>query len=409
MYDVNIKKSILKGEISAPPSKSISHRYLIGAALTKDKIRINNIAYSDDIKATIKSLKSLGCSINEGKNFIDIDAANFLNKNDNLDANESGSTLRFMIPLCLIDGKERIIEASEVLLTRPLNEYIKLCEENSTDDNECKLEIYKKFVKVKGRLNKTKYELSSALSSQFITGMIFALCYLREESDIKLIEDINSKSYIDMTIDVLNEIGFNIKWSNENSIHISEDFKLKKNIFTIEGDYSNTAFLDAFNTVNKDNYVKVLGLNNDSKQGDKIYKKYFNDIINSTPTLNVNDCPDLAPILIALSTIHNGARLIGTKRLKIKESDRSLSMKNELNKLGADIDIKDNEIIVYKSNIKTPIEDIDSHNDHRIVMAMSVLLSKVGGRIINANAVNKSYPEFFNDIKKIGANVDIVE
>ena len=407
MYNVIIKKSIAKGKVVAPPSKSMAHRYLIAASISKNKFTINNIEYSDDIKATIESLRALNVHIKENEYSVEIDSREFLenydlNANNELFANESGSTLRFMIPLCLLDGNERVIKGSKKLFTRPLDEYKKLCDENGFNIN-----IKEGSVVLSGILKEGEYHLSSTQSSQFITGLIFALSYIRKKSKIILEGDINSKSYINMTIDTLNDFGFNVSWENDNIINIDDKYEIKNNEYTVEADFSNAAFLDAFNYINNGSNVEVMGLNNNSFQGDKVYKKHFDEIKNNMPTIDIKDIPDLAPILIAISSINNGAKLINTKRLKIKESDRGSAMKEELKKCGVDIEVYDNDILVNKSDIKTPIEDIDSHNDHRIAMAMSVILSLTGGKILNASSVNKSYPNFYNDISKLGINVEV--
>ena len=407
MYNVIIKKSIARGKAVAPPSKSMAHRYLIAASISKNKFTINNIEYSDDIKATIESLRILNVHIKENENSVEIDSREFLenydlNANNELFANESGSTLRFMIPLCLLDGRERVIKGSKKLFTRPLDEYVKLCDEYGFNIN-----IKEDSVILSGILKEGEYHLSSDKSSQFITGLIFALSYLKKKSKIILEGAINSKSYINMTIDSLKDFGFNVSWENDNIINIDDKYEIKNNEYTVEADFSNAAFLDAFNYLNNGSNVEVLGLNINSSQGDKIYKKHFEDMKSNTPIIDIKDVPDLAPILIAISSINNGAKLINTKRLKIKESDRGSAMKEELKKCGIDIEVNDNDIIVKKSDIKIPIEDIDSHNDHRIAMAMSVILSLTGGKILNASSVNKSYPNFYNNISKLGINVEV--
>ena len=174
----------------------------------------------------------------------------------------------------------------------------------------------------------------------------------------------------------------------------------------VEGDYSNAAFLDAFNYIDSD--VEIGNLNAESLQGDKVYKEYFDEISRGVPTLDISDCPDLGPVLIALSTLKNGAVLTGTDRLKIKESDRGQVMHEELVKLGGGLIFGDNTITVPRLNFKCSEAVLDGHNDHRIVMALSLILSKYGGTIEGAEAVRKSYPDFFNDIKSLGAKVETV-
>jgi 3-phosphoshikimate 1-carboxyvinyltransferase len=173
----------------------------------------------------------------------------------------------------------------------------------------------------------------------------------------------------------------------------------------IEGDYSNAAFLDAFNHIGSE--ITIENLKPDSLQGDKVYAEYFDKISNGTPTLDVSDCPDLAPVLFALAALKNGATFTGTDRIKVKKSDRGMAMHEELAKLGGGLVFGDNYIVVPKQELKYSGEVLDGHNDHRIVMAMSVILSKVGGAIDGIEAVRKSYPGFFEDIIKLGAEVTL--
>ena len=173
----------------------------------------------------------------------------------------------------------------------------------------------------------------------------------------------------------------------------------------IEGDYSNAAFLEAFNYIGSG--IVIENLNKESLQGDKVYKDYFEKISKGTPTLDISDCPDLGPVLFALASLKNGAVFTGTDRLRTKESDRGMAMHEELQKLGGGLVFGDNMITVPKQELKYNGIQLDGHNDHRIVMAMSVILSKIGGEISGTEAVKKSYPGFFEDIKTLGARIEI--
>jgi 3-phosphoshikimate 1-carboxyvinyltransferase len=174
----------------------------------------------------------------------------------------------------------------------------------------------------------------------------------------------------------------------------------------IEGDHSNAAFLDAFNRLGSE--IKIENLREDSLQGDKIYAEYFDMIENGSPTLDISDCPDLAPVLFVLAALKNGATFTGTDRLKAKESDRGAAMHEELSKLGGGLVFGENSITVPKQTLTYRGEELYGHNDHRIVMAMSVVLSRTGGVINGADAVKKSYPGFFEDIIRLGAKVDVL-
>jgi 3-phosphoshikimate 1-carboxyvinyltransferase len=173
----------------------------------------------------------------------------------------------------------------------------------------------------------------------------------------------------------------------------------------IEGDYSNAAFLDAFNHIGSE--VTVGNLNPDSLQGDRVYRSYFEQISQGTPTLDISDCPDLAPVLFTLSAIFGGAVFNGTKRLKIKESDRGEVMKRELSKFGIELIINENSVEVVKGEIHPPKEILLSHNDHRVVMSLALLCSLYGGKIDGCEAVNKSFPDFFEKIKSLGIEVKL--
>ena len=213
-----------------------------------------------------------------------------------------------------------------------------------------------------------------------------------------------SRSYINLTISALNAFGGDVEFVDEYNIAIK---KSKMHSFSgkVEGDYSNAAFLDAFNYLGSE--IDIQNLKTDSLQGDKVYKEYFEKILNGVPTLDISDCPDLAPVLIALASLKNGVLLTGTDRLKVKESDRGAAMHDELQKLGGGLVFGDNSITVPKQNLENKGIILDGHNDHRIVMAMSVMLSRLGGKINGCEAIKKSYPGFFEDIIKLGAKVEI--
>lgn len=388
----------LSGTISAPPSKSMAHRLLIGAALSQQKCTLSNIDYSEDILATIDCLKALGAEITSDENSVTVNPENFMKSVDPvLECRESGSTLRFFIPLALcLKTKVKLI-GSERLMQRPLDVYEELCK-----DNGFEFEKFQNSVTLCGNLKSGEYTIKGDISSQFITGLVFALIYLNEDSKIIITPPFESRSYIDLTISALKYFGAKIDFSDEYTIEIKKS-ALHSFSGKIEGDYSNAAFLDAFNYTGSD--VIITNLKSDSLQGDRVYKQYFEKIANGTPTLDISDCPDLGPVLFALAALKNGATFTGTQRLKVKESDRGVAMQKELEKLGGTLIIEENTIIVPKQTLCYKGEVLSSHNDHRIVMAMSLILSKTGGEIEGIQAVKKSYPDFFDDIKTLKAQV----
>ena len=390
----------LAGTIVAPPSKSMAHRYLIGAALSKEICTLSGVDYSEDILASIDCLKALGAGIAIDADRVTVDPSGFMQaENPVLECRESGSTLRFFIPLALCLGKSVTLRGSQRLLERPLGIYEDLCLEKGFEF--CKSND---SVTVCGKLESGAYELRGDVSSQFITGLIFALLYLGKDSVIRIIPPFESRSYINLTISALKSFGANVDFTDEYTIHIKPS-QMHAYSGRIEGDYSNAAFLDAFNHIGS--RICVDNLNSESLQGDRVYKSYFQQISAGTPTLDISDCPDLGPILFALASMKNGAVFTGTERLKAKESDRGLAMHEEMKKLGGGLIFGDNMITVPKQNLQYQGVPVSGHNDHRIVMAMSVILTKIGGTVAGAEAIRKSYPGFFDDIKQLGAEVNI--
>ena len=394
-----IKRSKAKGKVFAPPSKSMAHRLLVGAALSGERAVISNIAYSKDIEATLNCLKALGAEfITEGDK---VTFSGGINPKDGalLYCNESGSTLRFMIPICLLFEKEIELIGSERLFSRPLSVYENICRENGFE--------YKKEgnkIKLKGKLSPGDYILPGDISSQFITGLMLALSTLEKPSRIILSTELKSEPYVLMTIASLEKFG--IKTEKQDNAFVIIPKKRNGGEFSVEGDWSNAAFSDVFNLIGGEVYTD--GLDENSLQGDKVYKDYFEKLKNGCPTLPIDNCPELGPVLISAAAMLNGARLTGTNRLKIKESDRGNAMKEELKKLGAEIIIGDDFIEVPKCEFKPSLEPLFGHNDHRIVMSLVPVLSLIGGEIEGAEAVNKSYPDYWEMAKKLGIEVDLI-
>ena len=390
----------LSGNIDAPPSKSMAHRYLIGAALSKEVCVLSGVDYSEDILASMDCLKALGAKITINEDKVSIDPDGFMRaENPILECRESGSTLRFFIPIALCLGKTVTLKGSRRLFERPLDIYEDICRENGFVFHK-----EEESVTLCGNLKCGTYKIRGDVSSQFITGLIFALLYLNEDSAIEIIPPFESRSYINLTISALKLFGANVDFADEYRIEIRKS-RLHAYSGKIEGDYSNAAFLDAFNYIGSN--VTVEGLNPDSLQGDSVYRDYFKQISEGAPILDISDCPDLGPVLFALAAMKNGAVFTGTDRLKVKESDRGMAMHKELQKLGGGLVFGNNSITVPKQELKDKGVMISGHNDHRIVMAMSVILSKIGGTIDGVEAVRKSYPGFFEDIKQLGAKVEI--
>ncbi len=401
---VKIEKSKAVGQVFAPPSKSMAHRLLICAGLSKGKSTIHNIAYSQDILATLDCLTEIGAKICRKDGFVEVEGIDIssANKRFSVNCRESGSTLRFFIPLLLLNDSASLLTGSEYLFTRPLSVYNDICLKQGL-----KFELNRNTLTLGGVLKGGSFDVAGNISSQFISGLLFALPLVKADSIIKLIPPIESRSYINMTISALKAFGVVAEWQDENTLLVKGNQTYKAQNLTVEGDYSNAAFLDAFGCVGGE--VEILGLDSESLQGDKIYKDYFKQLKHGRPTLDVSDCPDLAPILITLASILGGAEFVGTKRLEIKESNRGVVMAQELKKFGADIEVFDNNIIVNNCNLHSPNTILDGHNDHRIVMSLSVISSLYGGEIAGYRAVTKSYPDFFDRIRTLGIGVSFNE
>lgn len=397
---VKILPSKTSGEVSAPPSKSFAHRYLIGSVLSCGKCVIKNIADSDDISATLSCIEQLGGSVTKDGNIVTVIPTNEKQiENAVFDCKESGSTLRFFIPVVLATGaKNCTFLGSERLLARGIKEYEKLFE-----NSDVKIKSDEKSIEVNGTLSAGNYEISGEVSSQYTTGMLFALSRLSGKSTLKITGNAESRAYVDMTIKVLKDFGADITETEKNFFEINGKGRLSPGEFTVEGDWSNAAFLIALSRLV--GTISVSGLNENSVQGDRFCTAAFDALDGENAEIDLKDCPDLAPILFSYAAYKNGGKFINTRRLRVKESDRANVMAEELKKFGANVKVYENSVEIEKTQLKPPIMPLCGHNDHRIVMALSVLAAVFGAEIDGAEAVNKSYPDFFRVIKKAGVNV----
>lgn len=397
---VKILPSKTSGEVSAPPSKSFAHRYLIGSVLSRGKCVIKNIADSDDISATLSCIEQLGGSVTKDGNTVTVIPTNEKQiENAVFDCKESGSTLRFFIPVVLATGaKNCTFSGSERLLARGIKEYEKLFE-----NSDVKIKSDEKSIEINGTLSAGNYEISGEVSSQYTTGMLFALSGLSGKSTLKITGNAESRAYVDMTIKVLKYFGADIAEPEKNFFEINGKGRLSPGEFTVEGDWSNAAFLIALSRLL--GRISVSGLNENSVQGDRFSSVAFDALDGENAEIDLKDCPDLAPILFSYAAYKNGGKFTNTRRLRVKESDRANVMAEELKKFGANVKVYENSVEIEKTQLKPPIVPLCGHNDHRIVMALSVLAAVFGAEIDGAEAVNKSYPDFFRVIKKAGVNV----
>lgn len=425
---VKIKPSILSGEIVIPPSKSYSHRAIISAALAKGKkkSKINNLKFSVDIETTVKIMENWGAKITKKESSLEIigNDGKIVPKNNYIQCNESGSTIRFLIPVALTSENELIFDGKGKLIDRPLDSYYKIFDEQEIkyETSEGKLPL-----KVNGKLKAGNYEIDGNVSSQFITGLLYALPLLDGDSTIVINKNLESKGYVDLTLEILKLSGIKIKNNDYKSFEIKGNQEYKSFDYTVEGDYSQVAFwiVAGIISANKDNEIKCLHLNKYSLQGDKaiieIVQKMgakleiFDDYVIVKPSktkgtiIDVSQCPDIAPILTVLGALSEGeTKIINAERLRIKESDRIISIKTELNKLGAKIEeIGDSLVIQGIKTFEGGVE-VSAWNDHRIAMSLAVASIRCKNEIVidEAESVKKSYPHFWDDFEKMGGQIE---
>ena len=430
MSTATIKSSFLQGEVTAPSSKSVAHRMMICAALSGKKCYIKNVSKSDDMTATIGCLSELGAKITFDNSTVFVDATEFAKdkkKHYTLNCKESGTTVRIMIPLCASLGLNVTFTGEGRLPLRPLDEYLELFKQHSV-----KVEKGENYLPltISGKLTGDFYEVSPKVSSQYVTGLLFAQSLLQNDSTLSLSSELLGSQYVDITLSVMRKFGVNIeKCDNSYKVFGAQSYKAKdeysdENIgINVEGDWSQAAFFLCAGAINGDITVNNLDIN--STQGDKaiveILKSFNADIevrknsvkvrkseLKST-TIDATDTPDLVPVVAVLSAFANGeTNITGVSRLKFKESDRLLSTTNMIKSLGGNATYTDDVLTVY-GNGKLIGGKVDSYNDHRIVMSSAVasLVCENDTVINDAQAVNKSYSDFFNDYNSLGGKADV--
>ena len=407
------------GNITIPPSKSLAHRAIICACLAPGRSVISNIDYSVDIRATIEGMRHLGASIKEDKDTLFIDGIEtFQYDGDVVNCHESGSTLRFFLPLFSLTGKRATFSGSKRLIERPQNVYEMLFQEQGIDF----VRTYPYFI-IDGRLKPGELTLKGNVSSQFITGLLIALPLLEADSKIHIEPPFESRSYVDLTIQMLKRFQIIVEYEDAYTLAIKGNQQYQPTDVLVEGDYSQLVFWASLGVLNHS--VETHGLDLHSLQGDKktidIFQsmnagiKVLDDGYQFCPgTLNgtvidLNDCPDLGPMLFALATQANGKTTFqNAGRLRIKESDRIEAMETELKKLGCSISSTFGTVTITGPVKLQGNVTLHRHNAHRIVMANSILATIADEPITidDAQAISKSYPGFFKDLASCGIFIE---
>ena len=412
--------SEISGRVAAPPSKSMAHRALICAALAKGESRVLNLSASQDITATLAAMRLLGASAADmdapecrrgaaaayahwsGERTVSGPGSLILKGTGGLpfapvsgpvDCCESGSTLRFLIPLFSLTGAPVRFTGRGRLMERPQGVYARMFAERGlgfAQDAD--------GITVRGALSAGEYTLAGNISSQFISGLLFALPLLSGASVIRITPPFESRSYVDLTLRALADFGVRAAFTDENTIAVPGGQTYRPCAYTVEGDYSQAAFLAVLGAARGG--VAVTGLREDSLQGDRAILE-----------IDLADCPDLGPVLMVLGALCKGETVIrNAARLRMKESDRIAAMEQELRKMGAEL-FSTQDTVTVRGGALHGADGLYGHNDHRVVMALAVAAYAAGvpAAIGGAEAVNKSWPDFFETVCALGGKVELTD
>lgn len=400
MRIVKLKNSFLTGEVTIPPSKSVAHRAMICSFLAGGG-EVAPIIDSKDMQA----MKQVITSIQKGE--------------DTLDCIESGNTSKFIIPVVAELGRKVTITGSGTLLKRPIGEYLKILPAHGVTcicDGGLPLSM-------EGKLKSGRYEVAGNVSSQYITGLLLALPILEGDSEIVLTTELQSKPYVDMTIQVMADYGVHVE-ETAKGYYVKGNQTYQKRNYTVEGDWSQAAFFLAAGVINGD--ITLKGLNINGAQGDKeivnVLKRFGAEIEISENAIrakksnlkgskvNVSNMPDTVPSLAVAAAFAEGTTLIeGAERLRYKESDRLESVISNLKKMGVHVEEKPDGMLIKGGTVQDA--NLSGYQDHRIVMAFSVAALCANGEtsITDAESVAKTYPQFFEDYHLLGGKVDVID
>lgn len=420
MTDLEIRPSRLKGSVTVPPSKSLAHRAIICAALAEGQSTVRNIQFSDDIRATIDGMRAFGAEITEKEDVLTIQGVG-LNAGHSkgqaassteeekvrvIDCNESGSTLRFLVPVAtLFNGRTRFTGRGK-LGKRPLTPYEDLFKNQGLDYDV--LDTDKLDLLIKGSLSPDTVSLRGDISSQFITGLLMTLPFLQGDSQINVTTPLESKGYIDLTLAVFEAFGLDIKVQDDGQTFIIPGQQsLQSTDYTVEGDYSQAAFFLSANQLGND--LQLSGLNDESLQGDKAILTILDKLEKETNrVIDGSQFPDIIPIAALAAALSKGqTRFENLERLRIKESDRLAATHAELEALGADIHIDEDALVIKGVGYLKGGVTVWSHKDHRMAMMLGIASTRCDEPIIikDTDCVAKSYPSFWEEFKTLGGQV----
>lgn len=400
--DIKITPKKLRGRVEVPPSKSVAHRMIIAAALAEGTSTISNLSPSVDILSTIDCMRALGAEISFEADTAVIKGISNIPDKAVLNCNESGSTMRFLIPVACALGVNAKFIGSGKLPQRPITPLVEEFPKHGItfDFEEAGASLP---CSVSGKLKAGRFEIDGGLSSQFITGLLFALPLLDGDSDIFITTALNSRPYVDITLGVLRDFGVNVT-ETDNGFFIKGNQRFKAFSARVEGDYSQAAFFRVANTLGSD--LEILGLSESSLQGDRVIMDICDKFDESREPFEIDgsDIPDLVPILTVLACFCKGtSRITNVARLRFKESDRLNVPAECLNAIGGKVTVGEDYLEIEGVETLRGGE-IDAHNDHRIPMSLAIAATMCEDPLVirGAECVRKSFPDFFDVYRALG-------
>ena len=404
--NMTITPAVLKGTVTPPPSKSQAHRLIIAAALSDGFCKLSNVDLSEDIQATLRCMRTLDADASADGTIIR--GADLVDGHEEpapevMDCGESGSTLRFLIPVALALKGGGIFTGHGRLMERPQEPYFALFREKGIF-YEQKDEV----LTVEGKLTAGVYTLPGNVSSQFITGLLYALPLLEGDSRIELTTDLESRGYVDMTLDALKRFGVTAEYDGKRTFHVPGNQYYQHQNLAIEADWSNAAFWYGAKFLGCP--VEIGGLDQASVQGDRAIAGFYEQMGGAGRLeLDVSQCPDLVPPLAAMAALRAGetTAIVNAGRLRIKESDRLATVTEVLNALGAQVEEHEDHLVIHGREKLAGGVTVSGHNDHRIAMmaAIAAIRCEKPVTIIGAECVKKSYPKFWEDYEALGGLV----
>lgn len=401
--NLRFEKCVPDGCLFVPPSKSMIHRVLIISSFFENRTVVYNYTDCDDTSATAACLNELGVNIQDHVSFYTVKGSGSrINKSRSFNCRQSASTLRFMLPVSLVLGCGGCFSGDKRLIDRISDEELNTFRKNGIVIFRTNGTIF-----CDGTLQSGEYTVDGSVSSQWVSGLLMSLPFSEGNSIITVKNGLNSKPYVDLTLEVLRSFGINVRNADYQRFYITGGNRIKSKgsdirEITVEGDYSAAAALLSYEVLG--GKIELKGLNRNSVQGDRAFSEYLEIMKHGILDVDVSDTPDLVPSVMVCASILNGCRLRGVSRLKFKESDRVAVTMRELSKFGIVCDSVRDTVTVYPGVLKTPAEPVICEKDHRIAMAFAPLLCKTGGVLCGCECVSKSYPAYFDDIKKLGAD-----